>query len=168
MSGFLSILHSCCVVLQVGGTWDWELKLPQWTTIFLKGTKQVFAAWLWERLLIICGIIMSLDAAGCCVACWESEIIAQIFLLSSAAVLFLALPPSLSLCVPPAGRPGSRVFSHQQYPCWCHPKGESVCLRNIHIFCPDHSAQNTPTKTLLNRSGETATMSHIVCFSSVV
>lgn len=33
---------------------------------------------------------------------------------------------SLSSFIALTGRPGSRVFPHQQYPCWCHPKGETT------------------------------------------
>lgn len=68
------------------------------------------------------------------------------FSLSPVAVVFFSLLPSLSLFAAPAGRPGSRVFPHQQYPCWRCPKGESVCLRNIHTFCPDHLAQILPQR----------------------
>lgn len=94
--------------------------------------------------------------------------IARIFQLSPAAVVFFPLPPSLPLCVVAAGRPGSGVLPHQQYPCWRRPKGESTCLRTIRSSWAAHSAPRAPTETLPSRSGETATTSRIVWFASVV
>lgn len=53
---------------------------------------------------------------------------------------------SLSSFIALTGRPGSRVFPHQQYPCWCRPKGETTvnfltfCLHNILALSPCHPA----------------------------
>lgn len=70
----------------------------------------------------------------------------------------LCFPLLISLCIAPAGRPGSRVFPHQQYPCWCRPKGEALekdnfltlCFHNVHAVCPppqhsvSYSHRDTP------------------------
>lgn len=84
--------------------------------------------------------------------------------------MFFPLPPSLPPCVVAAGRTGSGVLPHQQYPCWRRPKGESAYLRSIRSswavpLGPSRSHRHAPEQI---RGGETATTSRIVWFASVV